>query len=193
MGGDAHIWLANALAIAGVVVLRLSWGRPARSAWLNGAGWAAVAVGVVLAARHSGAWGIAIVALVGMGTAAALLTRATFEQPRFRRQAARVARYDGAAIRSSGTVLPALATFAIAGLLTLIASIVVALAIRLGMLAFGAGEANANVAVLGIVPLLWPVLAFTTLMMESRGKQCAVLVALALGGVATLLALGGIG
>ena len=42
------IWLAGALAVMGIALLRMSWGRPGRAAGLNALGWAALAIGVVI-------------------------------------------------------------------------------------------------------------------------------------------------
>ncbi len=51
------IWLAGALAVMGIALLRMSWGRPGRAAGLNALGWAALAIGVVIGGALAGAWG----------------------------------------------------------------------------------------------------------------------------------------
>ena len=55
MGSDALLWMAAALAIAGVAVLRLSWERPARSRAWNIAGWGALLAAVLAGDAAAGA------------------------------------------------------------------------------------------------------------------------------------------
>src|SRR5690606_29366239 len=68
-GQQTLLILAIAAAVAGVSVLRLAWSRKQRSAALNAGGWGLMAIAVVLAGAHSGAWGISVAALWGMGAA----------------------------------------------------------------------------------------------------------------------------
>ena len=63
MGGDALIWIGAALAIAGVALLRFSWGRPVRSVQLNIAGWGALVSSLIAADLSAGEWGIAVIVL----------------------------------------------------------------------------------------------------------------------------------
>ena len=81
------IWLAGALAVTGIALLRLSWGRPGRAAGLNALGWIALAIGLVIGAAVAGAWGIAVTSLFAVGTAIAILAKAVFEHPRRQRPA----------------------------------------------------------------------------------------------------------
>ena len=120
------IWLAGALAVMGIALLRMSWGRPGRAAGLNALGWAALAIGVV-----------------------------------------------------------------IGGPLALVVSVLFALAARLALIAAGAGEANGNVAVLGLVPLVWPILAFVLLITQTRGKQLLLTSAVAIAALALAVLVGG--
>ena len=83
------IWLAGALAVTGIALLRMSWGRPGRAAGLNALGWAALAIGVVIGGAVAGAWGIAVTSLFAVGTAIAILAKAVFEHPRRQRPAPR--------------------------------------------------------------------------------------------------------
>ena len=85
----------------------------------------------------------------------------------------------------------ALATFAIAGPLALVVSVLFALAARLALIAAGAGEANGNVAVLGLVPLVWPILAFVLLITQTRGKQLLLTSAVAIAALALAVLVGG--
>ncbi len=82
MGGDGALWLGCVLAAAGVAGLRLSWGRKGKSPVLSALGWTALAAGCVGAGMASGAWGVAIAALVATAVACLVLTHAAFERPR---------------------------------------------------------------------------------------------------------------
>ena len=181
------IWLAGALAVMGIALLRMSWGRPGRAAGLNALGWAALAIGGAVA----GAWGIAVTSLFAVGTAIAILAKAVFEHPR-RQRPARPLRETEALNGVGGTRIgQALATFAIAGPLALVVSVLFALAARLALIAAGAGEANGNVAVLGLVPLVWPILAFVLLITQTRGKQLLLTSAVAIAALALAVLVGG--
>lgn len=172
MGGDAPMWLASALAIAGVAVLRVSWGRAKRSLPLNLAGWAALLAALVVADRTAGEWGITVAILVATGAAFVALAFAATEKVRKgRAKAIRTVhrRSDEAAgSRRSGWL-----TFLITGPLALAASLLLALAVRALIVTSGGAEANGNVAVLAVVPLAWPILAFALLMMARRRAQLA--------------------
>ena len=185
------IWLAGALAVMGIALLRMSWGRPGRAAGLNALGWAALAIGVVIGGAVAGAWGIAVTSLFAVGTAIAILAKAVFEHPR-RQRPARPLRETEALNGVGGTRIgQALATFAIAGPLALVVSVLFALAARLALIAAGAGEANGNVAVLGLVPLVWPILAFVLLITQTRGKQLLLTSAVSIAALALAVLVGG--
>ena len=164
------IWFALALSVTGIVILRVSWGRTGRSTALNGIGWGAVLLAVLAAGAHSGAWGIANTALCAMATAGAFLLLDAAKPLAKRRKSAPKARSLPAARRSTGQ---AITTFVLAGPLSLLASLVIALALRDVMAATGSSEANANVTVLALVPLAWPLLSFAVLTMRSRMSQFA--------------------
>ena len=168
------IWLAGGLAVAGVIALRLSWARPARSVGLNAMGWALLLAGLVAGGIAAGAWGIAIASLFAIGTALAILLKAVFEQPRWKRPAKPLRQPRTAEAAGKSSPAGRLATFAITGLLSLIVSVLLALAARLALLTSGASEADGNVAVLGLVPLVWPILAYALLITESRKAQLTV-------------------
>lgn len=191
MAGAALIWLAGALAVAGVIVLRLSWARPVRSSGVNAAGWGLLLAGVIVAASEAGAWGVAVASLFATGAAMVLLFKAVFEQPRWTRPAKPIRQPAKAAVDEGSSVGRGLATFAIAGPLALIASVLVALAGRLALLASGAVEADGNVAVLGLVPLVWPILAFALLMIEKRKTQLAVVGVIAIAALVPVILAGG--
>ena len=170
MAADALIWLSIALAIAGVVVLRVSWGKPKRSTPLNLAGWAGLLAALVVADRASGEWGITIAVLAATGAAFVALTVAATKPVRQAR--ARLVRtsHQGADEAQSRS-RSGLVTFAITGPLALAASVLVALAVRALIVGAGGAEADGNVAVLATVPIVWPVLAFAVLMMSARKAQ----------------------
>ena len=61
--------------------------------------------------------------------------------------------------------------FLITGPLALASSLLLALAVRALIVSAGGAEADGNVAVLAVVPLAWPILAFALLMMSRRRAQ----------------------
>ena len=172
MEDDALIWMAAALAIAGVAVLRLSWGRPHRSTALNVGGWGALLAALVAGGSAAGEWGVAVTVLVATSAASLVLAFAAAKPARKAR--ARVVRTSH---QSSDEVSPARrsgwVTFAIAGPLALVASVLLALAVRALILLAGGAEADGNVAVLAAVPIAWPILSFALLMMSRRTRQFA--------------------
>ena len=86
--GDVILLTGYLLAVAGVLVLRLSWGLAGRSRMLNAAGWAALAAAVLCGAVAAGAWGITVVSLWATATAFVLLAVAGWTaQPSVRRAA----------------------------------------------------------------------------------------------------------
>ena len=175
--------------LAGVTVLRLSWAQTQRSVPLNTLAWFTLAAGSVLGWLAAGAWGLAVVALSATGAACLLLALAAVEQPRMVRRARTPPREDATmatAVRTS----PARgwATFALAGPLALAVAVTVALAARRLALDWSATEADGNVMVLALVPLVWPLLACALLMSERRHTQLALLaVPLALALIPLLL------
>ena len=198
MGGDALIWIGAALAIAGVALLRFSWGRPVRSVQLNIAGWGALVASLIAADLSAGEWGIAVIVLVA--TFAAFVALAFASVKPARRARAKTVRTSH---RGSGEVPPGKRgevppgkrsgwlTFAIAGPLALAASVLLALAVRALILAAGGAEADGNVAVLATVPLAWPILSFALLMMSRRAAQLGWVLGLAAISAPFLLLQGG--
>lgn len=164
-------------AIAGIGVLRLSWGRDHRSATLNTAGWALLGGGTVAGWLAAGAWGATVVSLWAMGAALVCLAAAAWISPPARRAASK---------RRAG-VLPEgdeplglgrrAATFLLVAGAGLVSSIALGIAAHLLALAMGASEADANVIALFTVPVAWTILAFAVLMSTTRKRQVAILVA----------------
>jgi hypothetical protein len=193
MANHALLIAAGAAAVAGVAVLRLAWSRPKRSAWLNGGGWGLIALAAALAGAHSGAWGISVAALCGMGAALLALTHAA---------AGDGASAGGKVSNRRVGMLPEgreplrigrrFATFLIVAPVAMIVSAGIAVPVRALALLAGAGEADANVIGLFAMPLAWTVLAHVLLMKESRAAQVRVLLIWAaigiIGSVAELIA-----
>ncbi|UYH54307.1 hypothetical protein N6L26_09605 [Qipengyuania sp. SS22] len=188
MAGDGALWLGCALAAAGVAGLRLSWGRRGKSPQLYMLGWAALAAGCIAAGMASGAWGVAVAALVATAMACLVLTHAAFEQPRTPRRAAEPE--SAAAASAPGTLSRGVITFALTGPVALAVAVVLALGMRTVALAWPVAEADANVMVLALVPLFWPLLAFAMLMAENRRPQIAMLAVPLIAASLPLLALG---
>jgi hypothetical protein len=171
MGAGSPLWLAAALGVAGVGVLRFAWSLPRRSAGWNAAGWGlllASAVGAVLA---EGAWGVSIVAMLAMGAATAALAVAGARSPRGRAAASnrRVGMLpEGREPRRIGRRL---GTFA----LVIVGGLAVAVALALGVRGLGGAlgwhEANSNALALFTVPLAWAIVSTVLLMQTSRRKQ----------------------
>ena len=170
MAGDALIWLSAALAVAGVAVLRVSWGKAKRSTPLNIAGWAALAAALVVADRAAGEWGITVAILVATGAAFVALAIAGAKPVRKARARTVRTSHQGTDEMKSRP-RSGLLTFAITGPLALAVSMLVALAVRSLIVGAGGAEADGNVAVLATVPIVWPVLAFALLMMAGRKAQ----------------------
>lgn len=177
MAGDAAMLAGAGAALAGIAALRLSWSRPRRSARLNALAWLMLGGAGVLGWTAAGAWGLAVIMLVATGAACLLLAHAAFERPRMVRRAS-------AAMRTAAGTAPrggwgrwgrGLLTFALTGPLALAVSVAVALALRLVALRWPVAEADGNVMVLGLVPLVWPLLTFAMLMAERRRTQLAML------------------
>ena len=170
MAGDALIWLSAALAVAGVAVLRVSWGKAKRSTPLNIAGWAALAAALVVADRAAGEWGITVAILVATGAAFVALAIAGAKPVRKARARTVRTSHQGTDEMKSRP-RSGLLTFAITGPLALAVSMLVALAVRSLIVGAGGAEADGNVSVLATVPIVWPVLAFALLMMSARKAQ----------------------
>ena len=174
MPGDAAMLAGAGAGVAGVAVLRLSWARARRSMPLNALAWALLGAGTVLGWIAAGAWGLSVMALAATGAACLLLAHAAFEPPRMVRRSRPVARAEAVAA-PRGRWGRGLLTFALTGPLALAVSVALVLALRLLALRWPVAEANGNVLVLALVPLVWPLLTFTMLMSRRRRTQIAML------------------
>ncbi|MBX7482779.1 hypothetical protein [Qipengyuania qiaonensis] len=173
MAGDAVMLSGAGAAILGVAVLRHSWGRSVRSVPLNTAGWLLLAIGAISGWAAAGAWGLAVAALVATGTACLALALAAFDRPKHARRIRNG--QNGTVSATPGGWRRGLLTFVLTGPLALAVSVAVALAARTLAISWPLAEADGNVMVLGLVPLVWPLLACAMLMNTTRRPQIALL------------------
>ena len=181
------LWLAAALGVAGVGVLRLAWALPRRSAAWNAAGWSLLLAATVGSAAAEGAWGVAVAALLAMAAALAMLAVAGARSPAGRAAGSnrRVGMLpEGNEPRRIGRRL---GTFALVIFGGFAASLALALATRALGGALGWHAANANALALFAVPLGWAVLSTVLLMQASRRSQVVTLVLCGLTAVPALL------
>lgn len=177
--------IAALLAVAGVLALRLGWGRRQGAPAI--AGWAMLAGSVWAGAVAGGAWGVTVASLWAMGTACALIGWAAWQAPapaaaRPGRAARLILPPPRAPLRVGGR----LATFAIVAVGGLVASAALGLAAHWLTASAGGGEANANVAMLYTVPVAWAVLAHL-LLTASRPRQGTIIAACLVTAVPALL------
>jgi len=189
-GAAPSLWLACLMGAGGVAVLRYAWSRQVRSAGWTGAGWALLLAAVVCGWQQAGAWGVSIVTLIATGAAFVALAVAAARAPQGRT----------APVARRSTPLPVaeprrigrrIATFVIVVLGGAGAALMLALALRsLGILS-GWGAANANVAALYAVPLVWAGLATALLMQGERRTQIVTIAACLLAALPFLFIGGG--
>jgi len=175
MAAEGLLIGASGAAVAGVAALRLAWALPRRSFMLNAIGWGAFVAAIVLAACHSGAWGIAVASLPGMAAALVLLARAA---------AGDAAGAGQRASKRRTSMLPEpgkprrigrrLVTFAIVTFGGMLLSVGLAVLAR-GLAAnCGAAEVDANVIGLMTTPIAWTILTYA-LLMKARAAQLRLL------------------
>jgi len=177
----------GALAAAGAVcMLRLAWGRVQRSVSLNGAAWALLAFALAMGMRGAGAWGIAIVTLAALAAAFFCLTIAAVTAPPGKahtsNRRAHMLPEGREPLRIGGRLLSFL--LSVPG--AMLVAMILGLAARNMAGALGAPEADGNVLMLFLMPLLWALLAMLVLLWPNRGRQLALLAVPALLGLATL-------
>lgn len=177
VGASPILWLAAALGVAGIGVLRHAWARPRRSRAANGIGWGLLALSSLGAGMTDGAWGISVAALCAMFAAFAVLAVAGIRSPEKRGRASsrRVGMLpeQGEPRRIGRRTV----TFLLTIVVGFAVSVGLGLAVRgLGGL-LGWSEANANVLALFAVPVVWSVLVFVLLMQDTRRSQVLTLLA----------------
>jgi len=191
MSDASFIWLGSGFAAVGIGLLRVSWGRSGRSAALNFAAWGLLVLAAILAGAGAGAWGVAVAANTAMAAAGGLLLFAAWQPGSRRRGVERILRDPrDENTGAKASIRRAFTTFLIAGPLCLIAAVAVSMAVRALIMATGGAEADGNVAVLGIVPLIWPILAFALMVMRKRSHQLVWLGAIAAASTLILITQG---
>lgn len=183
MPADTLLAGAAAVSATGVGVLRFAWSRPSRSAVLNSLGWAALVTASVLAALHSGAWGISVAALFAMGAALLWLTHAAFVSPSS--AGAKVSNRRVRMLPERGEPLEIgrrLATFLLVTIVAALVCTAIAIGLRAVTLLLGGAEADANVMALATMPLAWTILCYALMMKEARAAQLRLLLLWAAAG-----------
>ncbi|WP_448662570.1 hypothetical protein ACG3SL_18185 [Sphingomonas sp. CJ20] len=187
MPGAAILWLACAMGAGAVGVLRHAWALPHRSTGWNTLGWALMVASVVAGWQAAGAWGVSVAALVTTGAAFVALAVAGLRAPPARAAASNrrvgMLPQPGEPRRIGRRV----ATFLLVIPGGLIAALALCLAVRTLGLWSGWGEANAVVAALYTVPLVWAGLATALLMQARRRTQIATLLACVAAGAPFLI------
>lgn len=178
MGGAAPLlWVAAALGVAGVAVLRFAWSLPRRSPAANGVGWGLLALSAIGAWLAEGAWGATIAALCATLAAFVILAEAGIRSPAGRAKASnrRVGMLPQAG--EPRQIGRRVGTF----LLVIVAGFAVSVGLGLAVRGLGGlldwSETNANVLALYSVPMAWSVLAFVLLMQNNRRNQIVTLLA----------------
>lgn len=171
------LWTGVVSALLGIALLRHAWSLSRRSPAWNGAGWTALGGAAGLAAAAEGAWGVSVAALASMAAALVTLAVAGILSPKGRTKASN---------RRAGMLPEAgeprrIGRRVVTFLLTVVGGLVVS--VGLGLAArwlgdlLGWSEANANVAALYTVPVVWALLVFVLLMQEKRRSQVLTLLA----------------
>ena len=175
MAIDGALAFGAVAAVTAVAVLRLSWGRTARNAGINAAGWALALTAAIAGAAYAGAWGVAVISLWAMAAAAVLLAWSAWQASPNTRSSASNRRAamlpEGGEPARVGRRLVTFLTVTIGGL---IASVAFATAVRWVAVVTNADEANANVAALFAAPMGWTILTFVLLITPNRKRQFAI-------------------
>jgi len=171
------LWLAAAIGVAGIGVLRFAWSKRKRSIPLNTAGWALLALAAIGGGAAEGAWGVSVVSLFAMGAAALALAHAAATSPQGKGSASvrrvRMLPEMGGKLHLGRRVV----TFLLVAIAGLAVSVGLGVALR-GLAGIaGMSEANSNVAAFFAVPVLWALLSFFLLMLERRRGQILLLLA----------------
>lgn len=191
MVAEALLASAAAASAAGVGLLRYAWSQPKRSVVLNSLGWAAMFLGCIMAGAHSGAWGISITVMLGMAAALVLLAYAAVASPLS--AGPKVSNRRVRMLPEGNEPLylgRRFTTFLIVALAAPVVSTIIAVGSRGLAVRAGAGEANANVIALSVMPIAWTALSHALLMREERSAQIKLLVIwAALGSLGVILEL----
>jgi uncharacterized iron-regulated membrane protein len=171
--GDILLWLGSIAGAGSIGLLRHVWGRAQRSLALSGAAWGLLVVGLVLGAWAAGAWGIAIVSIVATLAAFVLLALAGLAARPARVTAsnrrANMLPERGEPLRIGGRLL----TFLLTVPLAFAVSVLIGLAARFLADRAGMHEANSNVLMLILMPLVWTLLATMLLIWPRMSRAVA--------------------
>lgn len=163
--------------MAAVGLLRLSWGRPARSHALNAVAWATLAVSAIAGWIGAGAWGVTVAALMAMGASCLLILHAAATAPAASAKASnrRVGMLPEG--REPLHLGRRVTTFALVVIAAYLAAMGVGLVCRELLLLTGVSETNANALALFAVPLAWTGFAMVVLLTSDRRRQLTFLIA----------------
>lgn len=189
MSGDSLLAVACVSAACGGAALRYGWSLPRRSSLWNGVGWGCYGLAGITGWLASGAWGVAIAALVAMAVIVPILTHSALTSPPASEAKASNRRVNmlpehGEPLRFGRRI----ATFLMVAIAALFVSIGLGIAARALLLALNVTEANASVASFSTMPLAWTILAYVLLMQDGRAAQWKVLALWAAPGLVTLAA-----
>lgn len=150
-----------------------------------------LATALVAAWFSAGAWGVAVCALWGMGTATMLLAQAALSAPAL--PGAKASNRRANMLPQGGEALflqRRIITFLIVIIAAMLVSIGIGIAARALALLLGAREANANVLAFFAMPLAWVWLSYALLMEHRRAWQWRMLMLWAVpGGLAIIMGL----
>lgn len=175
MPGGGLLPAGVAAAVAGIIVLRLSWGRSQRSIPGNTLGWLLLVGAAIAGWAAAGAWGAAVVSLWSMGAALAALSIAAWNSPPARRAASNRRAGMLPEAGEPAHIARRITTFFIVTIGGLVSAIALAVTARWLAAAGGASEADANVIALFASPLGWTVIAFLLLMTQSHLRRFVIL------------------
>lgn len=180
MAGTPLIVAGVVAAVVAVAVLRASWARPKRSAALNALGWGLIALAAVLGWQGAGAWGVSVVALVGMGAATVALAIAAATAPPGKAKASNRRVKMLPEKGEPNEIGRRVATFVIVVPLALLVSLGLAVVVRALADLAGASEADSVTLAFFATPLVWAILAHVLLIQQQRRSQWLVLLVSAL-------------
>lgn len=177
MAGGVTMTLGAIAAVAGILVLRLSWGRAQRSAVLNTLGWGLLAASVATGWAFAGAWGVTVASLWAIGAALVVLSIAAWGDTA---KGARGSNRRAGMLPEKGEprrIARRITTFAIVIVGGVAAAIALGITMRGTAVLARANEADANVIAFFAVPLAWSILAVVLLLLQDRKHQLMVIAA----------------
>lgn len=166
MTGGGTLLLCIIAIAAGVLSLRVGWGRP-RGRHFVGIGWAAILAGVAVLAARDGAWGLSVGALAAMLTACLVLAHSALVSAAPAKERAARTATPSVLLRSGGAegLLRRLAVFILVIPVAFGVSVMVALAFQAAARSTGWLEPDSTALGLLVFPIVWTILA-TMLMLR---------------------------